>query len=117
MSPNELETINDSQFNELKELLEDDFVELIQNFVVDSRERLKTLQEAYTNNDNLTAYDAVHALKGACANLGATALADVCFKLQIECRERRVNSSQALIKNVEMELENVAAEINKRLAS
>lgn len=115
MTHTELEVIDDVQFNELKELLEDDFVELVQNFLVDSKGRLVEIQEAYANNDNLSGYDAVHTLKGACANLGANALANVCYKLQMECRDKRISSSSALIKNVELELEKLTTEVKQRL--
>lgn len=116
MSNTGLETIDDVQFEEMRELLDEDFTDLVKAFILDSKARVQEIQKAYAEDDNATGYDAVHALKGASANLGAPLLADLCYKLQMQCRGRNINDSRALIESIENELKAVVDQINKRLA-
>lgn len=111
----DLKVINEQQYDELKDLLEDDFEELIRNFLDDSQTRLSEIKQAYDQKENLSGYDAVHTLKGACANLGADALVSACYRMQMECRENRISESLPLIILIESELQKLTTEILSRL--
>lgn len=112
-----VEILNESQFQELKDLLEDDFVELIETFIVDSQKRITIIKQAFADADNTLGYETAHSLKGASANLGATQLTDLCYKLQHVCQQRKIKENNALIENVEVALNRVIDNIQARIAN
>lgn len=107
--------IDSEQFEEMRDLLDDEFDDLVQAYILDSQARLTTLRSALLNNDNATGYDAAHTLKGASANLGATQLAQLCHQLQEACREQQISAQAALLDSIENTLYLVQQEINQRL--
>lgn len=66
----------------LKEVMEDDFIFLIDTFIQDSQERLAVLQELQGSNDAEAIRRAAHSFKGSCSNLGALRLAAMCAELE-----------------------------------
>lgn len=110
------EIINDEQFEDMRDLLEEDFADLLQTFITDSYGRIDILRRAYADNDNHAGFEAAHALKGASINLGANQLAHFSEQLQLACRERTINQQAAIIENVAAALQQVEQEINRRLA-
>ena len=109
------EIINDEQFDDMRNLLEEDFVDLIQVYFTDSRQRITDLRSAQQKDDNANGYEIAHALKGASANLGATQLMHLSGQLQEACRERLIGEQAQLIEAVAVELQRVEQEINQRL--
>ena len=109
------EIINDEQFDDMRNLLEEDFVDLIQVYFTDSRQRITDLRSAQQKDDNANGYEIAHALKGASANLGATQLMHLSGQLQEACRERLIGDNAELIEAVAVALQRVEQEINQRL--
>ena len=109
------EIINDEQFDDMRELLEEDFVDLIQGYFTDSHERIVKLRRAQLEGDNANGYELAHALKGASANLGATQLMHLSGQLQEACRERLIGDQAGLIEDVAAALQRVEQEIKQRL--
>ena len=109
------EIINDEQFDDMRDLLEEDFVDLIQVYFTDSRQRITDLRSAQQKDDNANGYEIAHALKGASANLGATQLMHLSGQLQEACRERLIGDNAELIETVAAALQRVEQEINQRL--
>ncbi len=107
--------INQAQFQELRELLDEEFDSLIMAYLNDSRIRMQTVLTAYEQNDNSKGYEAIHSLKGASANLGATTLAEHCLKLQMECKAGRLRNSDVLIQTIQEELNRVNEYLNTHL--
>lgn len=107
--------INQAQFDELKDLLEDDFVDLIQNYMNDSEKRIEEMQEAFNNNDNRLGFESAHSLKGASSNLGATNLTEMCYQLQEICRGGQIHKHQQLIDEIKAECQAVNAEIKAQI--
>ena len=56
------EIINDEQFEEMRDLLEEDFADLVQSYITDSQNRLLQLRTAQANNDNANGFEVAHAL-------------------------------------------------------
>ncbi|MDP4545993.1 Hpt domain-containing protein [Psychrobacter faecalis] len=112
---NDDEIINDEQFDDMRELLEEDFVDLIQVFFTDSHERIVKLRRAQQEKDNANGYELAHALKGASANLGATQLTRLSNQLQEACRERLIGDQAGLVEDVAVALQRVEQEIKQRL--
>lgn len=109
------EIINDEQFDDMRDLLEEDFVDLIQVYFIDSQQCIADLRSAQQKDDNANGYEIAHALKGASANLGATQLMHLSGQLQEACRERLISDKAELIEAVAVALQRVEQEINQRL--
>ena len=115
MNPQTDEIINDEQFDDMRDLLEEDFVDLIQVYFTDSQQRIADLRNAQQKGDNANGYEVAHALKGASVNLGATQLTRLSGQLQEACRERLISDQAELIEAVALALQRVEQEINQRL--
>ena len=115
MNPQTDEIINDEQFDDMRDLLEEDFVDLIQVYFTDSQQRITDLRGAQQRDDNANGYELAHALKGASANLGATQLMHLSGQLQEACRERLISDQAELIEAVAAALQRVEQEIKQRL--
>ncbi|MDN3440688.1 Hpt domain-containing protein [Psychrobacter sp. APC 3279] len=109
------EIINHEQFEDMHDLLEEDFVELIQVYLNDSQKRVATLRIAQQEDDNANGFETAHALKGASANLGTTQLVRLSSQLQECCRERRISEQADLIEEIAAALQRAEQEINQRL--
>ena len=109
------EIINNEQFDDMRDLLEEDFVDLIQVYFTDSQQRITDLRGAQQKDDNANGYEIAHALKGASANLGATQLMHLSGQLQEACRERLIGDNAELIEAVAAALQRVEQEIKLRL--
>lgn len=112
---NNIERIDFEQFNALRDLLEDDLNDLVQLFFEDSKLRMDEIYLALETRDNRLGYEAVHAIKGASANLGANLLSDLCYKLQMQCKEKQILNSEALIHNIDKERQLLIEELKKEL--
>ena len=109
------EIINEEQFADMRELLEDDFAGLVQTYIVDSKQRIDLMRAAQSSNDNANGFEAAHALKGASATLGTTQLVVLSDRLQDACRARKIGAQAALIEQISVALYHVEQEINLRL--
>ena len=109
------EIINTEQFEDMRDLLEEDFVDLIQVYFTDSQQRIADLRNAQQKGDNANGYEVAHALKGASVNLGATQLTRLSGQLQEACRERLISDQAELIEAVALALQRVEQEIKQRL--
>lgn len=109
------EIINHEQFEDMRDLLEEDFADLIQVYIADSYERIIKLRTAQQENDNANGFEVAHALKGASANLGTTQLMSLSSQLQERCRERCISEQAALIEDIAVALQRAEQEINQRL--
>lgn len=107
--------IDQYQFSELQDLLEDDFTDLVKTYMSDSLTRIQEMRDAFQIDDNAKGYDAAHTLKGASANLGARRLTELCYQMQEACRNQQISHQGALIEEIADELELVHQEINIRL--
>lgn len=111
----EHDIIDDEQFEEMRDLLEEDFFDLVSTYLVDSEKRLTLLRQAHANNDNANGFEAAHALKGASANIGATELIALGGQLQEACRNQTINQQGACIEQLASALQRAERAINQRL--
>ena len=109
------EIINHEQFEDMRDLLEEDFVDLIQVYFKDSQQRIDTLRVAQQADDNANGFETAHALKGASANLGTTQLVRLSSQMQEHCRGRRISEHADLVEEIAVALQRAEQEINIRL--
>ena len=103
--------IDNEQLAELKDVLEDEFGILISTYLADAKLRLQLIEQGLQNQD----YDAVrlaaHSLKGASANLGALLLAQICERLEHDCKAGHYAECDALFVEAQAEF----VEVNQQL--
>ena len=109
------EIVNTEQFEDMRDLLEEDFADLVQVYFTDAQQRIIKLRQAQQEADNANGYELAHALKGASANLGTTQLMNLSSQLQELCREQRISEHAQLIEDIVIALDNAEQDINQRL--
>ena len=107
--------LDEEQFADMCELLEEDFAGLLQTYFIDSSQRIELIRSAQASNDNANAFEAAHALKGASATLGAKQLELLCSQLQDRCREQKIAEQATLIEQISVALRDAEQEINHRM--
>lgn len=110
-----LAIIDNEQFEDMRELLEEDFDELVQTYLIDSQSRVLSLRQALNCGDDAQGFDIAHTLKGASANIGAPRLTECCALLQEACRQNTLSQQSALIERIADELNLATIEIRQRL--
>jgi HPt (histidine-containing phosphotransfer) domain-containing protein len=68
--------------NTLKQVMEDDFALLIDTFVQDSSDRIKTLHQVIQGADADLVRRAAHSFKGSSSNIGAIHLSSLCAAIE-----------------------------------
>ncbi len=66
----------------LRDIMQDDFVDLIETFIKDSLQRREALAQAERSGDREALRRAAHSFKGSSANIGARSLSDLCRQLE-----------------------------------
>lgn len=107
--------IDDEQFEDMRDLLEEDFADLVTTYLTDSAKRIDLLRTAQTTNDNANGFEAAHALKGASANIGAIELIALSGQLQEACRAQSINKQAARIEQTAEALQRAEQAIKQRL--
>lgn len=77
--------------DELKDIMEDDFDDLLDTFMADSEKRLTEFSEIIKQGDAEQIMRAAHSLKGSCGNVAATALASIFKDLEDMGREDKLD--------------------------
>jgi len=73
------------------------FAEVVDAFLADTAARLVTLRQAVTDRDTAVARQVAHALRGSCANLGASRLGELVQALgRLAAEERMVAAGELL---------------------
>ena len=107
--------IDAEQLAELKEVLEDEFGILISTYLADAKLRLQLIEQGLQNQDYEAVRLAAHSLKGASANLGALILAELCEKLEHDCKVGSHSNNSFFVSAIEEELNIVIVELQKSL--
>jgi histidine phosphotransfer protein HptB len=82
---------------ELRELMGEDFDALIDAFQTDSQAQVDAIDEAVSQQDADRVRRQAHGLKGACINLGANDLAELCGRMEAVGRSGDCASAQTLL--------------------
>lgn len=90
--------------NDLQEVMEGDYLSLLETFLKDSEQRLFQLRNA-SNAEELGLV--AHSFKGSSGNMGAVCLAELCRKLEERVRQPSLFGIEDLINQIDRELEAV----------
>jgi two-component system, sensor histidine kinase and response regulator len=88
---------------------------MIDLFLQDAPQRIAAIHDAVARGDARAVRKAAHAFKSSSANLGAAALAEMCKRLERECRDGAAGESEPLLAAIEDEYAYVAADLAGRL--
>lgn len=82
---------------ELKEIMAEGFVTLVESYQRDSAERLAAMQGALEAEDRAQLRQLAHSLKGSSSNLGAVKVAELCIALESHMAEAPAAELQGLL--------------------
>ena len=92
--------IDQKVLSDLREVMEDGYLQLVQTFLEDSERRLSQLHGARSAEE---LGSAAHSFKGSSSNMGAVALASLCQQLEERARQRRLYGIEDLINRIDDE--------------
>jgi HPt (histidine-containing phosphotransfer) domain-containing protein len=100
-------TLNITQVQELKEMMEDAFDDLVATYIQDSEEKLKLLKQEVKNYDDQAICMLAHSLKGSSLNICAEDLALIFKQIEDSSRIKDLSSMETLRLQAMSEFENV----------
>lgn len=96
----------------LQEVMEGQFPELINTFINDSEERIRSLQKALATRDQEAVRRQAHSFKGSCNNLGAVRLAEFCQVMEDGGREGELDGLEHQLVNIQQEFSQLKSILN-----
>ncbi len=89
--------IDPATIGELRELMGEDFAALIDAFAIDSQRQIDAIGAAVDAADAERLRRQAHGLRGACINLGANDLAELCGRVEASGRAGDCAAAQRLL--------------------
>ncbi|AUA33875.1 MULTISPECIES: Hpt domain-containing protein [Pseudomonas] len=96
--------IDHKVLSDLREIMEDGYLQLVQTFLDDSERRLGQLHAA---RSAVELGAAAHSFKGSSSNMGAVALATLCQELEDKARHPPLLGIEDLINRIDVEFAEV----------
>ncbi|MDQ5908527.1 MAG: histidine phosphotransfer protein HptB [Pseudomonadota bacterium] len=103
MNPTDLNSpllLDEGTIAELRDVMEDEFVDLIDSFLSDLPVQLDTLQTAIIQQSADAVYRVAHRLKSSCGTIGALRLTDEVRQLELAGRQNSLGQAPALLDRV-----------------
>ncbi len=97
----------------LKEVMEDDFPQLISTFLDDATVRIGQLTDLLDAKDCDELRLCAHSLKGSSSNLGALPLSELCFEVETKAKEQQLEGLEISIATIKQEFEVVKSVLEK----
>lgn len=95
--PDQLPVLDDEIVTELREIMEDEFTNLLQTFLGDLPLQLERLQAAFDQGDADTIFTIAHKLKSSCGSLGALRLMELTRQIEQAGREKNLDGVAELL--------------------
>lgn len=92
--------IDQKVLSDLKEVMEDGYLQLVETFLEDSERRLSQLHEAKSAEELGLA---AHSFKGSSSNMGAVVLARLCEQLEALARQQPLYGIEDLVSRIDQE--------------
>jgi len=99
--------LDEEALAELQDVMEDEFDVLIQTFIIDSRDRIATLNAALRAGDADAFTRTAHSLKGSCINIGAPRLGELCLEAEEAAKVPDLAEASRLVSAIEEEFASV----------
>ena len=94
------ELLDQNLLDELKEIMEDEFVVLLDTYLAESDKQLDSLKHAWTEQDMDQLGRSAHTLKGSCSNVGAASMAALCMQVEVKARSEDLSGVEHLIQEL-----------------
>ncbi|MBV1872614.1 MAG: Hpt domain-containing protein [Gammaproteobacteria bacterium] len=101
---------------ELKDVMEDEFVELLTTYLSDAEVKVAGLKSALAENHHENLRNFSHSFKGSSGNLGIQLLAELCAQVEALAKDERSSDAGAYIDEIDAEFQLVAVEMQKIIA-
>ena len=101
------EQLDQALLNELRELMEDEFSQLLDAYLKLSESQYHEANEAWEAGDMERLGRSAHSLKGASSNIGAAQLAAYCGELELAARRNLETRVPEMLSKVTLELREV----------
>ena len=102
-----MEHLDYDTLNTLKQVMEDDFALLIDTFVQDSTERIRTLRDVIQGTEADLIRRAAHSFKGSSSNIGAQQLSALCSALEKKALANNFDGLSSDVDEIEREFAQV----------
>lgn len=109
--------VDEETISMLKEVMEDDFDNLLHTYINDSAVRIDELKKYLTAADCDLLRRTAHSLKGSSGNLGATSLASLCLQVEAQSKEGVLDGIEVIINQIETEYQEVEGIMRRYLDS
>ena len=93
--------------NELKEIMEDEFTELVTVFISDGIKQINDLRQAIAVSDDKLIRRIAHTIKGSSSNLGINGLSELSKTLEYKAADNQLNDAEDLLQKINDEYEAV----------
>ena len=111
------ELLDKNLIAELKDVMEADFVMLLDSYITESDKQFVSIKEAWqTKNIELLGRSA-HTLKGSCGNIGASGMATLCMQLESKASDNALDGVDELLQELTMVHGNVLNAVGKLRAN
>ncbi len=104
-----MEHLDYDTLNTLKQVMEDDFALLIDTFVQDSTDRIRTLREVIQGTEADLIRRAAHSFKGSSSNIGALQLSAMCSAVEKKALTNNFEGLANDLEGIEQEFAQVLA--------
>ena len=91
----------------LKEIMEDDFQDLVRTYLEDSQMRIPQLRVQLAAADSEALRLTAHSLKGSSGNLGANIMTKLCWHIELQAAEQKLDGLEATLDQIDAEFEQV----------
>lgn len=105
--------LNMAQIQELKEVMEEAFSDLVMTYLQDSELKMKALKKAINANDAPQIADLAHSLKGASANICAEGLSALLKKVEDFGRADELDQVPYVFEQIQTEFNAVKTELQQ----
>jgi HPt (histidine-containing phosphotransfer) domain-containing protein len=105
--------LNMAQIQELKDVMEEGFNDLVLTYLQDSDNKFKALKKAINANDCHQVAEVAHSLKGSSANICAEALSALFKKVEDAGRAQELDSVPYTFEKIQEEFTLVKAELQQ----
>jgi len=104
-------TLDKRTLEELKDIMEDEFDDLVQTFIKDAPIRIYEIRDGIQAHDTKAVWYAAHSLKSSAANLGAVQLPALAKELEMLAKAGKRSGSVELLKQIAEEFKRVKKEL------
>ena len=107
--------VDEEVLDELKDMLEDEFIDLLQTYLKDTASKLELLKQSLSSGTLEEVRKLAHSVKGSSVNLGIAPLSALCGELEVVAQEGDISRCQSLLMSILNEAETVFGLLKAKL--